>query len=94
MTWIVSKHAEKRIRQRLGLPRAAVTKFIEEAKQGGICSSDVSGSVKRYLDRFYFNNGPGNRGVIYGNHVFVLNGDVLITVIPLPHKIKQKSVVK
>jgi len=84
----ITKHAEKRVRQRIGLPKKSVESHIELVFEYGLQSKDFSGSFKRYLDKFYFSRGSANKAILYNGFIYLCKGDVLITVIKCPNKFK------
>lgn len=83
---IVTKHAEKRIRKRLGVPRSAVDKIVELAWNIGLKHSDIKGSLKRYLDSVYFKECSVNNIRVYRDFLFLFSSNRLVTVFLLPGK--------
>jgi len=59
----VTRHAEKRTRSHLGLPKRAAGKNAERALRDGIRHKDVNGSLRRFVDALYFRNMAGNNTV-------------------------------
>lgn len=49
----VSKHAEKRIRKRLGIPKSAVCKEVERAFYGGVTYSQSKGQLRQYFTKIF-----------------------------------------
>ena len=89
----VTKHAEKRTRNRCGLPKKTVEKNAAIALEKGLTHSECTGSLRKYFDYLFLSreNGAGKIR-IYTNYVYIFtNENLLITVIPLPQKY-QKSV--
>lgn len=81
---VVTKHAEKRIRQRLGINKKSTEKAAEKALQMGVTHSETKGKLCRHLDGiFLLNHNPTNMRV-YNHAVYLFRGTKLITVIPLP----------
>lgn len=88
----VSRHAYKRIKQRLGLPRKAVNRLVHESWEKGIRHNQVIGSLRKYLDSLYFENEKPFHIRIYKEKVFLFSKDcVLITILNLPNKFKKVS---
>jgi hypothetical protein len=50
----VTRHAEKRTRSHLGLPKRAAGKNAERALRDGIRHKDVNGSLRRFVDALYY----------------------------------------
>ena len=85
----VTDHAQKRIRERVGLPKRAVEKNAERALKKGIKHSQLSGRVKKFVDALYFKYQTANNIRIYENSVYLFAGGILITVIDLPQKYRK-----
>lgn len=85
-TVTVTRHAGKRIRQRLGINKKSAGKAAEKALQFGITHAEAKGKLSRHLDGiFLLNCNPTNMRV-YNHSVYLFNGSTLITVLPLPQK--------
>lgn len=83
---VVSKHAEKRIRQRLGVNKKSTEKAAERALQFGVTHAEAKGKLCKHLDGiFLLSYNPSNMRV-YNHSVYLFNGTKLITVLPLPRK--------
>lgn len=82
----VTRHADRRIRQRVGLPRKAVEKNAQAALEHGIRHADTSGSLHRYIAALYWQNESANNTRIYNEQVYIFHDETLITVYPLPAK--------
>ena len=81
---IVTKHAEKRIRQRLGINRKSTEKAAERALQFGVTHAEAKGKLSRHLDGvFLLSYRPTNMRV-YNHAVYLFKNTKLITVLPLP----------
>jgi len=94
MVWTVTDHASRRIRKRLGISKSAVRRIVDAAENEGLKSVDVSGSLRRYMDSFYFNSHPSNRVVVHNNYAFCLCDDTLITVLLLPGKFRRGAALR
>lgn len=86
----ITDHAKDRTRQRVGLPKRVVEKNAERAFDEGIKHSEVSGSLKRFMDSLYLNGRLANNLRIYCGNVYLFKGRTLITVISLPEKYRKK----
>ena len=83
-TLIITDHAAKRIKERLGLPKSAITPHVHRAYNEGWRHSHAHGKAKRFIDKLFLSHGNASDIRIYGRFVFLFNGQVLITVVPLP----------
>ena len=88
----VTNHGEHRTRKRTGVPRKAVERMAQKALIEGIGRCEFSGSLRRYLDGMYHHhNEEANNIKVWGEKVWVFNGDVLITVMDLPQRYKNSA---
>ena len=83
---VVTAHAQKRTKERVGLPKRAVEKNAERALREGITHAETSGSLRRYMDSLFLTKRTANQLRIYCGNVYLFCNDVLITVVPLPQK--------
>lgn len=86
---VMTDHAQNRTRERVGLPKRVAEKNAERAFLEGISHSEVSGSLKRYVDGLYLSGRKANNIRIYCGNVYLFTGNTLITVIPLPAKYRK-----
>ena len=83
---IVTRHADRRIRQRVGLPRQAVERNAQAALEHGLCHAETAGNLHRYLQALYFKFESANNTRIYNDQVYIFHNEILITVFPLPQR--------
>lgn len=83
---VVTKHAERRIRQRLGINKSAADRTAEKALRNGITHAEANGKLSRHLDGIYLLNYKPNNLRVYNHSVYLFNGTTLITVLPLPKR--------
>lgn len=84
---VVTRHAEKRIRQRLGLNKKSTEKAAEKALRFGVTHAETKGKLCRHLDGiFLLNHRPTNMRV-YNHSVYLFRDTKLITVLPLPNSL-------
>lgn len=84
----VTRHAEHRTRERVGIPKKAVRRAAAKAITQGVKRTETYGGLRRYLDWLYWRgNGEANNIVVYGDKVYLFGNDTLITVlnVPTPH---------
>ena len=81
----VTRHAERRIRERVGIPKKACRRAAAKAITQGIRRTDTEGGLRQYLDWLYFSKGGmASNIVVYGDKVYLFNDDTLITVMNIP----------
>ena len=88
---VVSKHAEKRIKKRMGIGKKASQRTAERAYQEGINYSQANGSLKRYFGYLYATRKSTEVYKIWHEMLFIFNKvspnkKVLITVVPVPKR--------
>lgn len=82
----VTRHADKRIRQRLGVNKKSTDKIAEKALEFGITHAEAKGKLSKHLDGIFLLNYKPTNMRVYNHSVYLFNGNTLITVLPLPHK--------
>lgn len=87
----VTRHADKRMRKRVGVNRSAVEKISRKAMTDGYTRYDFSGSLRRYLDYLYHYNEEANNIRVYAEKVWIFSGNILITVLDLPQRYKNRA---
>lgn len=88
---IITDHAYVRGKERLGLSRKAVLRTAEKALNDGRLRTDFSGCLRHYLDSMFFHYGSRNLR-IYGQHIFVFDKAVLVTVLLVPHQFARAAI--
>lgn len=87
----VSRHADRRVRERIGIPRSAVKKMAAKARAEGVSRLDTHGSLRRYLDALYHYNEQADSIVVYNEKVWIFSGATLITVLDLHQRYKNRA---
>lgn len=82
----ITYHGEQRIKDRVGISKKIADKVADKALQFGIRHCEVSGELKRFLDKIYLSYKKSNNTRIYNQKVYLFNGVTLITVLDLPNK--------
>lgn len=82
----VTRHAGKRIRQRLGINKKSTEKVAEKAIQLGITHAEAKGKLSRHLDGIFLLNCKPTNMRVYNHSIYLFNGTTLITVLPLPNR--------
>ena len=85
----VSKHATKRCRKRMGVPKKAVVRMAKKALEVGKRHTDYSGSFHQYLNAVCFKEGTENNICVYNLHLFIFADSTLITAWPVPPKYRK-----
>lgn len=85
---VVTKHGEKRARERAGAKKRTAKKMAQAAFDKGIKHSETSGSLKRYMDSLYLKEHRANNLRIWSEKVWIFYDDRLVTVLPLPTRYK------
>ncbi len=87
----VTKHAERRTKERLGLPKRVSAKNAEKALQEGVRHKDTKGGLRCYIEALYWKNQTANNIRVYCNNVYIFHDDVLITLFSLPQKYRKAA---
>lgn len=90
----VTKHAQKRIRERCGLPKKAVQRMADKALVEGVRHKDTVGALHKWVDGLFLQARNGNNIRLYGNHAFIFHDEILITVINIPPRFVEKEYVR
>lgn len=81
----VTRHAEHRTRERVGIPKKAVRRFAARVITQGVKREEISGGLRRYLDCIYWrDNGSVGNIILYGDKIYLFNVDTLVTVLTVP----------
>ena len=88
---VVSRHAEKRIKTRMGIGKKASQRTAERAYKEGINYSQTNGSLKRYFGYLYSTRKSTEIYKIWHEMLFIFDKvsphqHVLITVLPVPKR--------
>lgn len=85
---IVTSHAAKRFKQRVGLPKKACLGHAQRAYNNGFKHSEAKGRAKRYMDKIFLTHMKANQMRVYGEFIYMFQGITLITVLPLPKSVR------
>lgn len=85
----LTDHAIQRGRERLGLTEPALQRQADRASEDGWIWTRTTGSLRRYLESGMIQHHKGNGTRIYGQHIYVIHDDALITILDLPHEYRQ-----
>ena len=85
----VTIHAGRRIRERVGVNKKSVQTVSDRALSRGLSHEDLTGKLKRYIDKLYFKSKTANNIKVFAEKVYLFRDTVLITVVPLPTGLKR-----
>ena len=85
---VVTKHAEKRIKERIGGNKKSAHRIAQRAYNDGLTEFDCKGTLNWWMrDQFYAKCTISDLR-LYRDHLFLFNKSVLITVLPMPNALK------
>ena len=87
----VTRHARRRVRERVGIPARAVQRYAETAYNDGLRHGELTGGLARYIDGVYLSKRKANDIRVYGEYAFLFQDAVLITIINLPNRYKRTA---
>lgn len=82
----ITKHAEKRMKERIGLNKKTIDKVAIKAMKEGLKHRELKGSLLKHVSELYLRYKKANNIRVFNNKVYLFREDVLITVVPLPFK--------
>lgn len=90
----VTEHAYERGKERLSLSKGSLDKLAEKAFLEGIAYSDVTGSLRRYIDKKRWSVKGDRLLKIYGEvlYIFSKRNSVLITVYQIPLEFRRAAI--
>lgn len=84
----ITRHGRKRMRQRLGIPKGALSRTAEAALIQGVGHEDSTGKLRSYIEFLYAShNGAAGNIRVYNGYVYVFNGRILITILRVPREL-------
>lgn len=94
----VTKHGERRIRERCGGNKKSVDKMAEKALERGLKREELIGDLRKWADSYYYQTeNKGTRVRIYNNKLWIFKHNILITVLSIPgnlHKNVENAIKK
>jgi len=84
----ITDHAKSRIKERLGLPKRAIKRHVDNVFNVGYKHGVFSGRVKRYLDGQFLKYRSATNMRVFSGYLYIFSKDTLITVYELPKKYK------
>ena len=90
---IITNHAADRFRERVKLPKRAVTKNARLALEKGISQAEATGQLRKYIDNLYRNEAQQANNIrIYCGMVYIFYFDTLLTLFPVPKPLQKQAV--
>lgn len=86
----VTYHARKRMKERMGVNKSSVDRMADIAYEKGICHSDTTGDLHRWMDAQYLSQKIANNMRIYGETLYVFRDQTLITVLHVPNRMRRQ----
>lgn len=80
----ITKHAEQRLKERVGLNKKALQRAAETAYDKGIKHQETTGNLNKWVTSLYFNNCTANNIRLHNGKAWIFAGQKLITVIQVP----------
>lgn len=84
----VTRHAKKRMKQRLGISKKSTDRIAQDAIINGITQSEAKSGLKKYMQKLFLSHNTGANLRVYHQKVFVFTSNfVLITILQLPQEL-------
>ena len=88
----LTRHGEKRIRERAGLSKKACERMAKIAFMEGAAIEDTKGRLRNYMLQHYTSHdGATDNMRVYGDKIWIFNGTCLITILQIPTGISSKG---
>lgn len=93
MKVVVSRHAGKRAKQRMGIPKRAVQRLAESAWKKGTPHNKMKGHLRKWVNKQILNTPRKAKwNIIYNNHLFFFlpheeDSVILLSMITIPANI-------
>ena len=88
---VITNHATKRFKQRLGVHKADVNKNAKRALAEGLRHRETHGDLNKFVTALYFRNPKLNNIRLYNGMVHIFAGDKLVTVFQIPGSLQEES---
>jgi len=83
----VTKHGEKRIRERSGLNKSSVNRIVEKAYKDGLKMEETTGELHKWIIYVHLKNQGANEIRIYGDKAYIFSDGYLITLLQVPNQL-------
>lgn len=85
----LTRHGEKRVRQRCGASKKTAIKFANNALDKGLRHFEANGNLTKYLNEIYLSYESANNLRIFQNKIWIFRNLTLITVYNLPYEYRR-----
>lgn len=86
----ISVHAMERMQERFGWNRKSAVRMTKKIYEEGSSDKDIPPYIKKWMETKRKKAGYNSHYIIYGNIVFVMNGNVITTVYNIPKNFKMR----
>lgn len=83
---IITDHAFIRGKERLGLNKKALQRTADKALDSGAPRTEYTGGFRRYLDKLWHGHDQKGDLIVFGHHIYVFQGVVMVTVLEVPRE--------
>ncbi len=80
----ITKHAEKRLKQRCGFNKKSMERMVSKALNEGVSHKETKGELKKWVSGVYLKEKKTNNIRLYGDKAYLFHSDMLITVFQIP----------
>ena len=87
-TVYVSEHAFKRAKERLGWNEKTTLRMLKKVYDLGTRDKDIKGALSLWIKERMSRYSNGEYSILYGNHLFIFQDNMLVTVLHTPTKVK------
>lgn len=85
----ISRHAEKRLRERNGLNKKSMQRITERAFNEGLGYKNTTGSLKKWMISLKDKRNNVDKIMVYGHQVYLFAGNILVTVFDVPGSLRK-----
>lgn len=85
---VITDHAHKRLKERLGLPKSARQRMVQKAFDEGWTHADARGRLKRFLDGKWLEHRDCANVRIFAEHLYFFAENRLVTVYEVPKNLR------
>ena len=82
-------HGAERVAERVGGNKSSASRIAARALAQGLRESEAGGRLGRYLG--HLGESHHTTPIVYGEHVYCFAGERLVTVVPLPHRLRSAA---
>ncbi len=87
----ISEHAFQRAKERLGWNKKTMIRMMKKVYDEGIADKDVKGALAPWIKSRMARYDSGERSILYGNMLFVLSRNMVVTVVNVPTKTRVEN---